>query len=158
NFGYSESRGSIINWLDSDDILLPAHIEFHVNLHKEYSVDALISSASLFLKNTNIIVDNWDVVDNGNIIEEMIFNTLLWPINCVSWKRLSIPPSPFDESLMSSQEWTFHLKQLISNKAYKALEEKTCLIRRHDNRIGNLISAQKNYSSFMSRKIILNLL
>ena len=158
NYGFEISSGEYINWLDSDDLLLPEHIAFHIEQHKMASKDAVITSAQVFSESTNNVIREWNVEDSGDILNEFINTTVLWPINCVSWKRESVAIIPFDERLSSSQDWTFHLSQLIIGRNYIAQNKPTCLVRSHAERIGGNVSEQKSFSTFTSRMEILNLL
>ena len=68
---------------------------------------------------------------------------------------MSLQQRPFNEKLASSQEWTFHVEQLIDDKKFKVFNDITVLVRRHDNRVGKDMSAKKFKSTFLSRYLVM---
>lgn len=159
NFGFESSKGQYINWVDSDDILKPNHLALHLECHLKESVDAAVTNAAVFAGTMQNIIRDWSITTpNENLIREMIATKVLWQTNCVTWNRSCVPEKPFSEDLASSQEWTFHLSQIINGISYKIIPQTTCLVREHTDRIGKLISIKKSYSTFASRKKILLLL
>ena len=159
NYGLNISRGELINWFDSDDLMTISHLEMHVQNHQNSDCAATVSSANVFQQITANHIRKWDnIKPTQNIIDEMIANHVLWPINCVVWKKSALPSQPFMEELASSQEWTFHLSQLIDGIHYKIIEQATCLVREHQQRTGKDISAAKSFSTFSSRRYIMQLL
>jgi hypothetical protein len=88
----------------------------------------------------------------------MAATRVMWQTGCVVWKKTALPAHPFKEDLASSQEWTFHLMQVISGIRYQILTQTTFLIREHQNRIGKQYSAAKIFSTFRSRQYIYQIL
>ncbi|HEX8563112.1 MAG TPA: glycosyltransferase family A protein [Flavobacterium sp.] len=159
NYGFEISNGTLINWLDSDDLLLPEHLMIHSERHAEHQCDAVITKAKVFQESKQNVIRDWsNTVSTGHLITEMIWNTVLWQTNCVVWNREAVPENPFEEDLSSSQEWTFHLKQLINNRTFVTASAYTCLIREHDVRTGKMVSVKKSFSTFHSRRTIMRLL
>ena len=159
NFGLELASGQFVTWCDSDDIMVPEHLAVHMHQHSHSHCDAIVTSAEVFQGNTQNIVRKWDsICPKYDIVTEMIYNQVLWPINCVTWDRNSIPAKPFREKLASSQEWTFHLSRLLDDITYKIIEKPTCLVREHQQRTGKIVSVSKSFSTFHSRKIIMELL
>lgn len=158
NYGFLLSKGEFINWFDSDDLMLQNHLMHHVKILQCKKIDLSISNAQVFNENNNIIGAWSRIVPENNIINEMILGKTLWQTGCVVWKKASLYKDPFDERLTSSQEWTFHITQLANSKRFSVIKKNTCLVRRHENRIGKDISPKKYNSTFMSRLIIFNLL
>ncbi|MEZ4856627.1 MAG: glycosyltransferase family 2 protein [Gelidibacter sp.] len=154
NYGFELSKGEIINWVDSDDLILPDHLSIHVEKHNSMNekLDCVITNAEVFEGFKNNIIRHWsNIYVKSDVITEMLSVKVLWPIGCVSWKKKSIKGKPFNENLASSQEWTFHLKQLIANIYYEILGKTTYLARSHHNRIGKVISQSKINSTYLSR-------
>lgn len=159
NYGFEISNGNYINWFDSDDIMAPDHLRLHLHCHVKTDVDAVVSAAKAFLTNASQPVrDCSQIIPEKDLIQEMIATKVLWQTNCVTWNRASLPVRPFLEDLGSSQEWTFHLSRIIEGSTFKILPQTTCFVRDHHHRIGKLISVQKSYSTFASRKTVMLLL
>lgn len=135
NFGLEKSKGQLVNWVDSDDKLTPAHLQVHLRAHSEVVIDASVSQAVTFNDIFVDIVHNWsNIYPKNDIIGEMMDNKTLWPIGGVVWEKSKLPANPFDESLASSQEWTFHLKMLSDALSYTLIDEVTYLARGHSER------------------------
>lgn len=160
NFGLKLSRGNYINWTDSDDLMLPDHLQGHFKAHEAApDCGATVSNAKVFIGDAGNTVRDWsDIHPKKDLIGEMIATRVMWQTACVVWKKSALPARPFKEDLASSQEWTFHLMQLICGVRYEILNETTFLIREHAQRIGKSPSVAKFFSMFRSRQYIYELL
>jgi len=129
NYALEISKGTLINWLDSDDLLLENHLALHVKTHLENSNKSMVvTDANVFEGDARKITRKWSkITPDKDIIIEMCQAVVLWPINCVSWKRDSLKTIRFNENLSSSQEWTFHLMQLIHTKDRESVLLKSML-------------------------------
>ncbi|WP_159023052.1 glycosyltransferase family 2 protein [Formosa sp. L2A11] len=159
NYGFEISKGEYINWFDSDDILKNNHLYEHVSCHLNKNTDAVISNAQVFEDIPENILRFWAKISpQKDVILEMIALKIMWQTGAVSWKRSALKDTLFEEDLFSSQEWTFHLKQLINKKTYSINKITTVLIRSHEHRIGKIKSVKKIISTFLSRYKIFKLL
>lgn len=157
NFGLSVSKGQLINWLDSDDKLMPLHLESHLECHDRYNIMASVSSARVFNDISNQIEHYWsNTIPKKDLITEMMTNKTLWQTGCVVWSKSRLPEMPFNETLASSQEWTFHLETLASGLDYQIINEVTYLARGHSERKGQNPPKKKVFSTIKSRLIIFN--
>lgn len=135
NFGLEKSKGQLVNWVDSDDKLIPEHLELHFRAHREEVIEASVSKAKIFNDRTLEIEHHWsNIFPKSDLITEMMANKTLWQTGCVVWQKSKLPANPFDESLASSQEWTFHLKMLSDTIYYTLIDELTYLARGHSER------------------------
>jgi glycosyltransferase involved in cell wall biosynthesis len=135
NYGLEKSKGQLVNWVDSDDKLTPEHLQVHLRAHSEVIIEASVSQAVTFNDIFVDLVHNWsNIYPKNDIIGEMMDNKTLWPIGGVVWEKSKLPVNPFDESLASSQEWTFHLKMLSDTLSYTLIDEVTYLARGHSER------------------------
>lgn len=156
NFGLGKSKGSFVNWLDSDDKLHMDHLKAHVEVHMLNDVDASISQANVF--GTDPIIDGqrWaNHIPGNDVITDLINLKVQWQTATVVWKRSSLKKRPFNENLTSSQEWTFHLNQIINGISFDLLDKETCFIREHSGRIGKMRKPDKFWSTSLSRFLIL---
>ncbi|MEP3836601.1 MAG: glycosyltransferase family 2 protein [Algibacter sp.] len=160
NFGLQNSNGMYVNWLDSDDLMAVNHLEEHLAIHhKDEHIIASVSIAGTFKKIMGDREENWSAIFSKNdLIEDMLTSKVSWQTAAVLWKKEALPIRPFREELSSSQEWTFHLSQVIDGLRFDSFNSKTIYVRRHQDRIGNEVSEKKFKSSFTSRYIIFNLL
>lgn len=159
NIGFEKSKGTYINWLDSDDILDKNHIDLHLKHHKlgDY-ISVTISNSLLFYNVPGDTPHKWSIIESDiDLLTHLISLKTNWPICAVFWNRSCLPIyRPFNENLTSSQEWTFHVEQVIRGIKYKIVNDTTVFIRRHENRIGKDLSPKKFRCSFLSRFIIFN--
>lgn len=155
NYGFELSSGDFINWLDSDDLLAVDHFKKHLNWHKENRIGASVSKAETFKSDKSKLQGLWaNPFPNNDILDDMCNGKVSWAIPSVIWNKKIIPELPYNEQLQSSQEWTFHLRQMIKNIDFKIFDTTTVYIRKHENRIGKDFSARKYNSMFLSRFLI----
>ncbi|APY07549.1 hypothetical protein BWZ20_04220 [Winogradskyella sp. J14-2] len=135
NFGLEKSKGQLVNWVDSDDKLTPEHLELHLRTHMAKRIVASVSKARVFNDRTLEIEHHWsNIFPKSDLIAEMMGNKTLWQTGCIVWQKSKLPVNPFDESLASSQEWTFHLKMLSDTLSYTIIDKVTYLARGHSER------------------------
>ncbi|WP_341214771.1 glycosyltransferase [uncultured Wocania sp.] len=155
NFGLEKSTGTIINWLDSDDVLAVNHFQAHINLHKKSSVNCVVSRAVTFKTNPNETEELWSIiVPKGDAWKGMICGNISWATPSPTWKKNILPVRPFNEALQDAQEWFFHTTMLLNNISYQILNLDTIKVRRHDKRIGKSVNPQKFWSRYISRLMI----
>ncbi len=153
NIGFEKSKGEFINFVDSDDIVLPNHIETHLKHFSTNEIDISITNAEIFIDRQEILKGYWAKnIIADDIILAMIKNDVLWAIGSVFWKKSSIKmQKPFLEDLISSEEWLFHIVQIINGCKYNIDLQTTFLVRSHEIRIGKINSIAKTYSIYKSR-------
>ncbi|NRD22830.1 glycosyltransferase family 2 protein [Winogradskyella litoriviva] len=152
NYGLQKSNGALVNWVDSDDKLTKNHLEVHVNLHLNTTLEASVSNSKIFYDSSINLDKYWsNIYPKEDLVTEMMANKTLWPIGGVVWSKSALPKSPFDETLASSQEWTFHLKILVNKLSYQLIDDVTYLARGHNDRIGKNVSRSKTDSTAASR-------
>ena len=157
NYGFSQSTGDLINWLDSDDLLKSDHFGTHVALHTTHPKIAMaISNASLFYNNPKEASGKWSNIQpvSSEPYRDMIAGKISWSTPSVVWKKDSLPTLPWNEDLWSSQEWTFHVFQLIRKLRFKISDKVTINVRRHEERVGRSINPKKLKSGFLSRFLV----
>ena len=156
NFGFENSKGIYINWLDSDDLFADNHIQVHLAITvKHNDIVASVSEAGTFNKQIGDSEQKWsNIFSKDDLIEDMLTSKVSWQTAAVLWKQSTLPSRPFREDLSSSQEWTFHLSQIIDGLNFLSFNSVTVFVRRHEDRIGKDASKKKFESSFNSRYII----
>lgn len=157
NFGYEKSKGELINWLDSDDILDGAHFLTHINLHKKHEdAQMTVTKAAGFEGSINNILGNWSNIKPDTLYpyKEMIDGKISWATPSVVWKKGALPSLPWNEKLWSSQEWTFHVLQLYKDLQYIIKDTVTIYVRRHEIRVGKSSNSKKYKSGFLSRYLV----
>lgn len=158
NYGFSQSSGVYVNWFDSDDLMLPEHIEKKVN--------ALIPNANLdgsFCFNQNFsMVEGKQVLgvvnrfQEENLLEDLILRKQFVQTGCGLWKRSYIAAqfvneTIFDETLSQSQDYDFYARVLLKEPEFIIVEEPLFFFRRGNESISTSYTSHnsKHLSSFL---------
>lgn len=154
NFGLEMSLGEFVVFLDSDDVFGEDYLRAHLSFHQKENVDASIAQGKVFQGDVSNIVRNWsEIHPEKDVISELIEGSVAWQTASIVWRKSCLRSRPFRESLSSSQEWTFHIEQAINGLNFGYVDE-VVFIRDHEDRIGKDVSEKKCRSTFLSRKII----
>lgn len=150
NIGLSLAKGHYIKWIDSDDLLSFNIIELQVDDLIKSNSDISVCRAKKFIQRTSYIekewLNEWGNINNNPTVEnfcsyKFIWHTCsgLWNINFL--KKTSI----WDEHLMNSQEWLFHLTALAYGANISTINEYGSFIRVHDNSMSHQSNKKGNY-------------
>ena len=112
NYGNLKATGDYVNFLDSDDVLYPNHIEeANKYIVKNNQPDIFYQAVEIPVLNSNAKV--YERFNNG-INEELIFGNPL-PIMGVFMKRQVAIDNPFNEErvLAASEDWELWLRMAV---------------------------------------------
>jgi glycosyltransferase involved in cell wall biosynthesis len=159
NYGLLKSRGELIKWIDSDDLLPPYSLINQVNVFKLYDNVSMCLGYGKFLDDgDNSINSNWSRNSHSNnYFSDHIINNIRWPIGGIMWKRKILDVNPFDESLSNSQEWLMHsiyLLKLNSDQIFN-LKDVNYYIRRGHDRISSSFSYIYYFNQLKARLILI---
>jgi glycosyltransferase involved in cell wall biosynthesis len=115
NYGFQLSNGDFINWFDSDDIMLPNHIEELIKPFKgKFNLDFTVGNSLNFDKNNNISRP-FDLKNMCEIsADNFITGKIGWITNDVLIRSQAIKIN-FNERLNSHQEYDFFSRFLLQN-------------------------------------------
>lgn len=135
NFGFSKSKGSYINFLDSDDIFLPQKLELQVKALQVSGYPFSICQTNIWNEQTQEDQGLRSLaIISPTPLDDYIQFRIFWSIQAPLWKREVIENYKFDESLQQSQEYDYHIRILAKYKNYHATEEVlTTIISHSDN-------------------------
>ena len=142
NYGFSQSSGVYVNWFDSDDIMLPEHLEKKVNaLLSNNEVDC----SFCFNQSFSIVEGKQELgvinrFQKENLLEDLILRKQFVQTGCGLWKRSYIAAqfvneTIFDESLSQSQDYDFYARVLMKEPEFVIIEEALFLFRRGNESI-----------------------
>jgi len=137
NYGFSKSKGTYIQWFDSDDLMLPKMLASKLNaFQNEY--DFIACKFSTFNEqNDNIGVPNFEV--KRGLIADYLCGDI--PINTpmVLWKRDVVVQKKFNENLTRAQELDFISRIFIQDEPNGILlDDISIKIREHQDSITGL--------------------
>lgn len=160
NYGFEKSKGSFIQWFDSDDIMYPSMIEEKVAKTIEEDADACVSNVDYFENSPKELLYTFtNVSSSEEILKDYLFGKI--NINTLSllWRREILQNIHFNEALHRAQEIDFHFRILKEKKIRIAFIDKSLAsIRGHKESItGNfkMGNVEAVHSELMLRKQIL---
>ena len=135
NYGFEMSNGELIQWFDSDDLMLPNKIETKVAAMENSSVDFVISKTKYF--NKDIGPHPYAFSDEEMIFEKYAMGSVSWFTPDVLVKRECVENVSYNEYLKAGQEYNFTCKLLIKEIKGKKIDAFLTLRRWHEQSIGN---------------------
>ncbi len=149
NYGFELSKGSFVNWFDSDDLMLPHNIDLKVKAFKT-GLDMVISNTLNFTSKGGI--SRPYKLDYGVPVSARNFITgkIGWITNDAMIRRDAINIK-FDERLQSDQEYNFFSRFLLNNKNVIFLKKDLAKRRIHTESIQNKLKR----GDMLNREIVL---
>lgn len=147
NFGFLQSRGTFVNWFDSDDLM---HEEFIAKkataLANDVTIHAAISKRAMF-RGTEKTVLSYEsrTTLSGNLLENFLMLKVTWYLQDVMWKREFLLGKPlFDEGLRAGQDREFHSRMLLFSPRLIVVDAYLTLYRMHEENITTSLSRDKH--------------
>jgi glycosyltransferase involved in cell wall biosynthesis len=162
NYGFELSKGSFVNWFDSDDVMLPNKLQAQINeiaSGKDIDVSFCECKSFVLKENMQIIVDHFKIVYH-NFIEDFILRKLLIQTGSGLWNRNFVRHIDFDETLTQSQDYDFHIRSFKHNLNINVVNESLYLFRRENDSISKTYKTNTHIhlKSFLKVKMgVLNL-
>lgn len=145
NNGLQVAVGSLITFLDSDDLYLPRKIELQVNfLSREGKYDFVYTSADCFLGNTTEVpVHRYFASASGDIYGEIAaYIPLTICLPTVMFRRKVLDVVGLFDTNLDRFEDTDYWRRVSQKFKIGAMEEITCLIRTHEGNSIDGLSTQ----------------
>lgn len=147
NAGFRASSGSFIQFLDSDDILLPQKLEEEVRYLQENNCDLVYSKAQFVNEHLNLI--------QGKFWGEKLTQTPLdffnfpWQTMCALYRRETLlSGGGFVEDLLVNEDWEFNIRYILLGFKINFMESVHSLYRVHPSeRIGRSMEAIEKVNS-----------
>ena len=141
NYGFEQSKGQYIQWLDSDDLLLPHKIASQIHVFTK-ATDVVYSRAQFFNEVPDNLMDKyWGRIPKGNSSDYFEFP---WQTMCALYKKTILDQfGVWQEDLSLSDDWELAMRYKIKSRV-EFLDEISSLYRDHKgDRVGNNLSIQK---------------
>jgi glycosyltransferase involved in cell wall biosynthesis len=141
NNGIKNATGEYIQFLDSDDLLLPNKLESQVVVFNS-EIDVVYSKAQFFKTSPqNLICKYWGREPMGNSSD---FFEFPWQTMCALYSKKALDRFGYwNENYSLSDDWEFAMRyKILSNVIF--LNEVSSLYRDHEgNRVGNNLDTPK---------------
>jgi glycosyltransferase involved in cell wall biosynthesis len=132
NYGFENSKGELIYFLDSDDVVLEGALEvYQSNFHK----DTQVVIAPIIKINADGTEESINTIGSNNLIEDYFTGAVSFYVCGPMWRRsfLELQPELFDESLRNLDDWDFNLRMWYAQPNAVFLEDPTVRYLQHDH-------------------------
>lgn len=142
NAGLEVAKGDYVQFLDSDDVLLPRKLEVQLLDLKENNSDFSVCKYLLFTNNTKNTFEQARPLNGEYELTRygLLYNwskTFVFPPICylISTQFLNKSAIKFDERLKACEDWTFVVSCMLSDAIFSVPKEDIvlALYRRHSN-------------------------
>lgn len=140
NYGFKQSKGAFIIWFDSDDLMLPQHIERKVTFLLRHSVDFVVSKTQNFSSKGMELPYEYHF-PNGFKQEDFLLRKIHWYTYDLMLSRVIANQISFHEQMTFWQDYYYHCLLLGITQKGLFIDEVLTHRRVHDN------SIQKNHTS-----------
>lgn len=135
NFGIENSDGEFILSLDSDDWILPNHLELKVKVFQENpSIEGVLSKTIMVNDNKVTIKEEDRTFLTQNLLEDFVSLKISWYMHDLMWRRLFLNKKMlYNESLLKMLDRDFHIRRLAEEPKLYLVDEYLSLYRIHEN-------------------------
>ncbi len=121
NYGFELSKGEYLNWFDSDDEMLEDKLEKQLHLLLKLGEKYAICQSKVIELHKHNRERLWNKnIYSENSLEDYISYKISWQTGAVLYSKVFLEEISikFDEQLMQSQEYDFHIKLLKKCPVY----------------------------------------
>jgi len=158
NIGFIKSKGALIQWFDSDDLLLPHALEEKVNILQSDD-DYCICAMQIFKGDISNVISTYNQHPANNIIASFLKDQLLLNVPSFLYRRATVAKFTFSESLTRAQDLDFVFRVITQPNLKKSWTPKVLLkVRLHEKSITSRFQQfEKNdlHSEIQVRKQVL---
>lgn len=121
NYGFLQTNGTYIKWFDSDDIMLPMHLEICYNTLINNDLDFVVTDTINFDNETHKFLDkpyNFDRFKSIITADQFAKSQIGWITDDFTGKRVLVEQLKFNETITTDgDEYNFFVRMLhVSNK------------------------------------------
>ncbi|WP_074987967.1 glycosyltransferase family 2 protein [Rufibacter ruber] len=153
NIGLSESKGTYVIFLDSDDILAPYCLEQRVTyMINNPKLDFAVFPMLLFKQKPGDSFVFWNIQTTEADLERFLSFDAPWQTSCPIWRSEALRSiGGWDENALTWQDWEFHIKALALGLKYATPNFLPDCFLRRDESEGRISSADTAEPRFLSR-------
>ena len=135
NYGFKKSKGDYIQWLDSDDLLIPEGLKIKISCIENSISNISICRTGVLTNHKSSSVGKIERISpHSNLLLLYLSGKVSINTPSVLWKRYVVKDFEFDEDLSRAQELDFYFR-IFQNSVIKAsfIDETLVLIRNHED-------------------------
>lgn len=156
NFGFEQSSGDVIQWFDSDDILLPNAFESYIQCFQK-GIDAVVGQVTLTQLATGEKIKT-NTFQYSHLIEDYFGGKITFYVCGPMWRRSFLLKQSrlFGEDVRILIDWDFNLRMLCASPRLFFMDASYILYRQHDSSLKTnktLFDTQKLESAFAIRYV-----
>ncbi|MFV8373863.1 glycosyltransferase family 2 protein [Flavobacterium sp. LB1P71] len=151
NFGFTKSSAAHIKWFDSDDIMLPYHLEVAYKMLVDSKLDFVVTDTLNFDHDTNELVGktyDFDKEKATITAENLALMRIGWITDDFLGTRESVENIKFNEDISDGDEYNFFVKML--HQSVKGIFIKQTLTHRRIHTDSITVKNSKNNIKYLS--------
>lgn len=135
NYGICKSKGNYIISLDSDDWILPNHLEKKISIFKQNpSIDAVLSKTIMVNDHKEEILREERTKLSNNLLEDFITLKISWYMHDIMWNKTFFEGKKlYNENLLKWLDRDFHIRRLSELPNIFLVDDYLALYRIHEN-------------------------
>jgi glycosyltransferase involved in cell wall biosynthesis len=133
NYGFEVSKGSYIQFFDSDDFMQPHCLETKINCFKP-ETDVVVCKLSFYDFQNNIELKQNNIISNDLLYDYFCGRVSLYVCGPL-WLRKFLENQIilFDESIINCDDWDFNMRMLYQFPKYEMIDQSLILYRIHSS-------------------------
>lgn len=160
NYGFELSKGEYIKWFDSDDIMLPEHLETLVHFLQKENVDFVVGDFVNFEDDKSLDKALFNFDKNKVVMDAVMFakGQIQWITDDFLGKRNILENILFNEKLEDGQEYNLFVRLLLQNTNGIFINKILTRMRIHPQSLGVINKQDEiNHKRIMAKIKILTL-
>ncbi|MDH3691703.1 MAG: glycosyltransferase family 2 protein [Gammaproteobacteria bacterium] len=121
NYGIEHSKGDLVIFLDSDDILCPGALQGRADvMNKNSDLDFSVFASRLFIRKSGDTDLLWNKPSDSDDLDRFLSLDIPWHTCGVIWRKNALVKlTGWNERLLSFQDWDIHFRALAADLKYK---------------------------------------
>lgn len=147
NYGFEISKGSYIQWFDSDDLMHKNKLMDKLNFLQKSTANFVVCEGIEYKDTLTNVIHDWNSIFSNNPLLDHITGKINFHTNGPLFKRAFLEEKKlFNEELQRKQEWEFYTRLLTFSTYFIPLNKVLFYFRAHEDSINgkNEISTLKS--------------
>jgi glycosyltransferase involved in cell wall biosynthesis len=160
NFGLLHSKGEFVNFIDSDDIILPSKIEAQLKVFANNPDLGMVICKTQYFSNSSSnrleLLQSQDFSKSDDFLKAYISKKSLWCTNSALINKSKLGDISFQPGFLDAHEWLFYVELMIAEIKVDFVNDVLVLKRKHSGSIGNSSLSNKLPSLIKSRLLAID--